>query len=173
MKRLIIFLSILFYLVPSSAQRAIDDFSFDSRHKNVYVELLGSSYMVGIHFDMRFQKGRRDGLGFKFGYGGGSRPSLLFLNTVRSIPFELNYVLGNEKASLHLGLGFVDIKYTSGVPLLVEIEEHHHTGLSFHTAFRLQPMQNGFFFQMGLNFIQEPEDLSFSPFGISIGYGFK
>ena len=173
MKRLILILAIICYLIPSSAQRAIDDYTFDTRHKNIYVEFLGSSFMAGIHFDMRFQKGRRDGLGFKFGIGGGTRPALLWINTVRSIPFELNYVLGNEKASLLLGIGVADIKYTTGDLFLSEVEEHHLSGVTFHTAFRLQPMQNGFFFQMGLNFLPETEDFSFSPFGISIGYGFK
>ncbi|NBC24654.1 MAG: hypothetical protein GVX78_03460 [Bacteroidetes bacterium] len=43
---------------------------FDSYHKNIYAEFLGSHILLGVNYDMRLKKGRMDGIGFRAGIGG-------------------------------------------------------------------------------------------------------
>lgn len=74
----------------------------------VYLELLGGSTMVGVSYDQRFKGnwhwGWRAGLAFAYSssdnFLSGSSDERYW-----SVPVEINYLVGNRRNSLELGLG--------------------------------------------------------------------
>jgi hypothetical protein len=79
--------------------------------KMAYLELFGNAGIYSLNFDMRTQKGRRDGWGLRVGIeylkvdltdtltGDELKASLL------AIPFGINYVFGKKKGALEVGAG--------------------------------------------------------------------
>lgn len=74
--------------------------------RNLSVELLGAQNMAGINYDSRF-KGN-SGLGYRVGIGYGYGNTSSWVDQKISgvgVPLELNYLLGEKKSKLEVGLG--------------------------------------------------------------------
>lgn len=160
--------------------------AFDGFHKNIFVEGLGANLMVGINYDMRLQRGRMDGIGFRVGIGGGAlsgtdtygEPASFGLITM---PIECNYLIGKKRSSLLTGIGILPI-YASveGNGTIEETGERAFidaNGFGFggylSLGYRFQPLRNGFMFQINWNPLISKAGFSPKWLGISIGYGFK
>lgn len=103
------------FLITSLTQAASDGTNTQQgkserniKTRGVYVELLGASNMVGIAYDARLKPGSafgyRVGASFTYGFNSshfsGSSSTRGF-----SVPLEANYLLGQRKSKLEIGLG--------------------------------------------------------------------
>jgi hypothetical protein len=79
--------------------------------KVVYAELLGSGGLYSLNFDMRTEKAKRSGWGFRVGL---ERIPINSKDTITGeelrlkstiIPFNMNYLFGKKKGFFELGLG--------------------------------------------------------------------
>lgn len=157
---------------------------FNTRHKNIYIELLGSHLLHGINVDMRLEKGRMDGLGFRAGIGGYSstitKSDTDFRVGLVTFPLEVNHLIGKGKSSLVSGVGLLPIYATaSGKGALTDHEYVQGEGFALMGGFmtfgyRLQPRSSGFMMQINWNPLMI-RGKGFSPgwIGIGIGMGFK
>ena len=87
---------------------AQDTLSFKkTRDKNIYVEFLGSSNLIGVSFDSRFTPispwGYR--LGVSYFQGGDSFIKASNSNRGLFFPIEVNFLTSGNKHKLELGLG--------------------------------------------------------------------
>ncbi|MGP1476456.1 MAG: hypothetical protein ACTTJK_03175 [Phocaeicola sp.] len=98
-----------------SAQESKTSIS-DRPTKNISVEILGPSNLIGVHYDARF-KGNK-GWGYSIGAGWGfSQSSDIFnnldrFNSISLIP-RINYLIGRKNHKLELGFG-TNIGYVFG-----------------------------------------------------------
>lgn len=157
---------------------------FDKRHKNVYGEFLGSHILVGINYDMRLQKGRMDGIGFRAGVGGLSvsgydQGTELRVGLV-TFPLEFNHLVGKKRSSLVTGIGLLPVYASfSADGELTDYEFIQQEGFALVGGFltmgyRFQPKKTGVMFQ----FIWNPMVLRGIGFragwiGLGLGMGFK
>ncbi len=106
-------LLIIFALVVPMAVSAQQSDQSDQTDKNpkphaVYLELLGASTMVGVSYDARFNShthwGWRAGLSFAYS---SSDNFFSYATSTRAwaVPIEVNYLLGNWRNSLEMGVG--------------------------------------------------------------------
>lgn len=83
--------------------------AFSQRQQGVYLEILGASSSVGIHYDTRF--GENTKLGGRVGLAYTYSTSLSFFEFGPektkgiSMPIGINYLFGNKKNSFELGAG--------------------------------------------------------------------
>lgn len=99
-------LLLVFFVSTAQTQEKGDS----SRSKAVFVEFLGSGASIATaNFDMRFNKGQSDGLGFRVGIGGGSISNDNFITEgstkteMFTIPLEVNYIYGEARFSFEFG----------------------------------------------------------------------
>lgn len=180
----VLFLLLFFATTGLSAQRAAA-LEFTGYHKNVTVDLLGSNVLLGLSYDMRLQRGRMDGLGFRAGFGGFSANAISgdgFGNarvSVVTFPLEVNHIVGKRRSGFVSGAGLLPI-YASGSYQSTEdnlVSEGEGFGLAggFATlGYRFQPLRTGVTFQLNWN----PMVLRGSGFvpgwvGLNVGVGFK
>lgn len=157
---------------------------FDTRHKNIYLELLGSNILYGVNFDVRLQKGRMDGLGFRAGIGGFStslndEDSDLTVGLV-TFPLEVNHLVGKGRSSLVTGVGLLPVYATaSGQGDFSNHEFVQGEGLALMGGFltfgyRLQPRKSGLMLQVNWNpLIVRGQGFRAGWIGIGLGMGFK
>ncbi len=157
---------------------------FDTRHKNIYVEFLGSHILLGVNFDMRLNKGQMDGIGLRGGIGGlhvsvedGDDEADLGLVT---FPLEFNHLIGKRRSSFETGIGILPAYATiSGEGEFTDYEYIEAEGFGIAGAFltlgyRLQPLNNGFMLQINWNpLILRNSGFRVGWFGLSLGMGFK
>lgn len=161
--------------------------TFDGFHKNIFVEGLGANLLVGLNYDMRLQRGRMDGIGFRVGVGGAALSGTDIYGEPASLggivmPIECNYLIGKNRSSLLTGIGILpSYGFMHGNAMLdstyerVSINEQGFGigGAYLSLGYRLQPLRNGFMFQINWNPIFSSGEFFPKWFGISIGYGFK
>jgi len=157
---------------------------FDSHHKNIYVEFLGSHILAGVNFDMRLNKGRMDGIGFRAGIGGISvtdfdQNTEIKLGLV-TFPLEFNHLIGKKKSSFLTGVGLLPVYATlSADGELTDYEFVRGEGFGIVGGFltvgyRCQPKNSGFMFQINWNpLILRGSGFNAGWFGIGLGMGFK
>jgi len=181
-KTILIIATLLFALNLSIAQNSNPE--FNTRHKNIYVEFLGSSLIAGINFDMRLNKGRRDGIGFRAGIGGLSVSAKTSGGknadaTVLVFPMEINHLIGKNRSSFITGIGILPMYANISADINIsgnkfnDIKGIGFGGTYLAIGYRFQPRKNGFMFQINWNPVLSAGKLSPSWFGISLGYGFK
>jgi hypothetical protein len=158
---------------------------FEKRHKNVYVEALGSSFLLGAHFDMRLKKGQMDGAGLRVGIGGVSfRMRTDSLRTTLGavvFPLEFNYLTGKRRSSFIAGVGLLPMYATLGAVGTVNGESGALIRDGFALAggfvnmgYRFQPLRNGLMLQLTLTpVILRGAGLIPLNFGLGLGFGFK
>ncbi len=158
---------------------------FETRHKNVYVEALGSSILLGAHFDMRLKKGQMDGAGLRAGIGGVSvrarTDSLRVTLGAVVFPLEFNYVTGKRRSSFVAGVGLLPMYATLSASGTVDGESGVlvEDGFTFiggfvNMGYRFQPLRNGLMLQLTLTpLILRGAGLIPLNFGLGLGFGFK
>jgi len=167
--RTILLIATLCFSVLSFGQMSAE---VGSRQKVIYGNLVGADGFVGLHYDMRFMPNRSDGPGFAVGIGGAAAFLFFTSTTVRTIPVEVNYVIGLGNNSLLLGIGVVHMKYRSELILIPETKTvESQSSPLLHIAYRHKPIASGFFFQAGLEITSFDEDLP-NPIPISVGFGY-
>ena len=153
-------------------------YAFNTYHKNIYVEGLGSSIIGGVHYDMRLNKGRMDGIGFRAGVGLAPLSGV----TLATLPLEFNHVLGKKRSSLITGIGIIpsivvmnreNVYLDDNQPISINERVVGLAGAYLTLGYRFQPLRNGVMFQINWNPILSGSTLSPRWFGISLGYGFK
>lgn len=102
MKYIWLFLNIIFLGISGNAQQAVHPGS-NKYHKNIYAEFLGSHFLLGVNFDMRFKKNQLDGIGFRAGIGGFHASQTGNLNNYElnmlTFPIEFNHLIGKNRSS--------------------------------------------------------------------------
>ncbi|PHI21397.1 hypothetical protein CEQ90_03085 [Lewinellaceae bacterium SD302] len=166
---------LLFIISGVEAQRSYDRTGYGRYNKAVFLELGGSAGIYSFNYDMRLNRGRQDGIGFRVGVGGLSARVTANDQSGRvgyiAIPATFNYVLGQRRHGLELGIGGTlfhvngeaedsndsfDFDGTAAVPHL-------------NLGYRYQALNDGLFFR-----------LTYTPFiglghmaGVSLGFNFK
>lgn len=177
--------TLVFFLCAKSllySQSAIPE--FNSYHKNVYAEFLGTSLLAGINYDMRLKKGRMDGIGFRVGMGGGSVSSNLENTNLRAgivaFPLEFNHLVGKKRSSFISGVGLLPVYVTvSAKGQLTDnkyvMKEGFGLGGAFLTmGYRFQPIKTGVMFQITWDpMLIRGYGFSIGNLGVGIGVGFK
>lgn len=157
---------------------------FNSHHKNIYAEFLGSHLLVGVNYDMRLKKGRMDGIGFRVGIGGLSgtrfdKNTKITLGLV-TFPLEFNHLIGKNRSSLVTGIGLLPI-YAS-LSTNGELNDYKFVrnggfaivGGFLTIGYRFQPKKTGVMFQINWNpIILRDTGFFASWLGIGLGVGFK
>ncbi len=174
-------LGIIFINFSIFAQK--DNFDIDSLitkkfHRNVFLELLGPSAFASFNYDMRLERGKQDGIGFRSGFSYfyiGAKGSNINSNiSALFIPLEMNYLIGKKRSSLVVGLG-TTLAFVSG-----QINNSQYNirqnAIGFGNIFgnigyRYQPIGKGFFGQFNL-YPNLGSSFGIIP-GLSFGYGFK
>lgn len=150
-------------------------------HKNIYLEGLGAPIVLGINFDMRFEKGRMDGAGFRAGLGGGAwlgepgtREGMLIF------PLEVNYLVGPGRHAFVAGAGLLPVYSWLSYGVLKHRFDAF-TGDGFGVAggfltvgYRYQPLGRGLMFQLHWSpLITRGSGFQPGWGGIGVGMGFK
>jgi len=163
------------------------------RYKSLFIEAGGSGVSVlTANFDIRFYKGRSDGLGMRIGIGGESSKTEPILgegeikNKFFTVPLEVNYILGKNRFSFEIGysLTYISQTKTSSIRILepnyTSTDESGNFMVSYiPVGFRLKPKGNGFMlkFNVGPLWIYSAPNLfdyEKTQFwaGLAIGYSF-
>lgn len=185
MKTNLIALLLVFTVLPvllTAQRKPVPE--FNTRHKNIYVELLGSHLYHGVNFDMRLQKGRLDGPGIRVGIGGygttaRSDDDFIRLGVI-TVPIEFNHLVGKGRSSFVSGVGLLPIYATASAKGSFTAHEYvQGDGLALmggflNLGYRYQPKKNGLMFQINWN-PMIIRGYGFEPawFGVGIGMGFK
>ena len=122
----------------------------------VFLEILGSSSLVGVHYDARFNNhtkwGYRAGLAFSF-----SKTTINFMGQYNEqtaawmVPLAVNYLLGNKKHAFEMGLGVNQGVYRLKATYQgAKYTERKYEAFAFmDLGYRLQT-RRGFLFRVGL-----------------------
>lgn len=137
--------------------------------QSLYLEVGGAGLAISANFDSRFNKqrngwGYRVGLGY-FGSGG---------NTVFTIPFQINYLVGAHSHMFELGAGTTFLNSTGTNAGNSKWEFDRVTGFigTATIGYRFQPAHSGINVRVAFTPILYDEGLL--PIGgISVGYTFK
>jgi hypothetical protein len=138
------------------------------RAQNVFIELGGQGLAFTANYDSRFGN-RRDGLGGRAGVGYFAVDG----DKLTTIPISLNYLLGKGNKFFEIGLGatYTSVNMQSGDFLFDDDSGSNLIGtMSF--AYRVQPIDSGFSFRIGLSPVFNKDN--FIPYygGLSLGYTF-
>lgn len=170
---------------------AQDTLSFKkTRDKNIYVEFLGSSNLIGVSFDSRFTPispwGYR--LGVSYFQGGDSFIKASNSNRGLFFPIEVNFLTSGNKHKLELGLGSNLGIYNEHISFIEKSKDQYETiNLTSNTTFGYYFFSNigyryistkGFLFRIGLSpsfSFNDKHGVTKEPFiypYISFGYSF-
>ncbi|HTD99959.1 MAG TPA: hypothetical protein VK668_11780 [Mucilaginibacter sp.] len=137
--------------------------------QSAYLEVGGAGLAISANFDSRFKK-ERNGWGYKVGLGfftsGG--------NTVFTVPFQINYLIGEHSHMLELGAGTTFLNSTGTNTGTSKFEFDKVTGFigTATIGYRFQPVAKGI--TVRLEFTPILYDEGLLPIGgISVGYTFK
>lgn len=137
--------------------------------QNAYLEVGGAGLAISANFDSRFHK-ERNGWGYRVGLGfftsGG--------NTVFTVPFQINYLIGEHAHMLELGAGttFLNSKGTNVGNSKWEFDKVTGFIATASIGYRFQPMHKGI--NVRLAFVPILYDEGIIPAGaVSVGYTFK
>lgn len=179
-----IFIIGLLVLITSSAFCQDEVPTFNSYHKNIYAEFLGSHILGGINYDMRLKKGKMDGIGFRAGVGG-LRASAFAENTSVSIgivtfPLEFNHLVGKKRSSFVSGIGLLPVYAAVNADgeitnnKFIQEEGFGLVGGFMTFGYRYQPRETGLMFQVNWNPLMiRKSGFTMGWFGLGLGIGFK
>ncbi len=157
---LLLVLLVLFSTTTHSHEK-----SDTGRNKSIFAELAGSSLaIISANFDMRFNKGRSDGLGMRIGIGMGSFSTSDYLletseskSKIFSVPVEVNYIIGENRWAFEMGLAITYASITEDYhsEFLGIVTDTHETGnlvaSYLPVGIRLKPVQkNGFMMKLNI-----------------------
>jgi len=150
---------------------------FSQNKKYVEFELVGSNGLSGFSLDSRIKKnpkfGYKVGIGYGFEFNDGAShwyftpvkayfPEDKRLNSVVSLPFNIHYLIGNEKNFLETGIGFC--------AFYADYKFGENQGLGYYTfgriAYRHESLTKRILFSLGMDI---PFKLPGSGLGYSLG----
>jgi len=138
----------------------------------VFAEALGSGPLLSLNYDMRLQRFKNDGFGFRAGVGLGQLFDNKFaeFNRYISIPLTVNYIVGEKRHGLETGLGI-----TPQIALVDIGDSPQIRPLGFlNMGYRYQPMKDGLLFRATWTpYISSFKSHQYVWFGASIGYSFR
>lgn len=146
-----------------------DTSSHEVRAQNVFLEVGGAGLAISANYDARFHQ-ERNGWGYTVGLGfftsGG--------NTVETVPFQVNYLIGEHSSMIELGAGTTFLNSVGTNVGNSKWEFDKVTGFIATGAigYRYQPAKKGINFRIAFTPILYDEGL-IPAGGISIGYTFK
>ena len=170
---------------------AQDTLSFKkTRDKNIYIEFLGASNLIGVSFDSRFTPispwGYR--IGISYFQGGDSFIKASNSNRGLFFPIEVNFLTSGNKHKLELGLGSNLGIYNEHISFIEKSNDQYETiNLTSNTTFGYYFFSNigyryistkGFLFRIGLSpsfSFNDKHGVTKEPFiypYISFGYSF-
>lgn len=183
--RIRLFSFLMFCLLTLTALAQRPGPVFDGFHKNIFLELGGSSVLTGVHYDQRLRRGQLHGPGFRAGIGGLSVSGVSESGEavdfgLVTFPLEINVTTGRRRSGFVAGLGLLPAyagatvtDATSGNATITTAEGFGLVGGYLKLGYRLQPLRNGVFFELNYN----PLVLRGSGYrqyvGLSLGVGFK
>lgn len=152
-----------------------------------FIELLGAGGLYSLNYDMRTERGKRNGWGFRVGY------EYLALNlndsitsdrikiSFRAFPFQLNYLFGKRKGFLELGVGSTFISPKVSGPGTANIDPELIEGFNqtvrsvvgtFTIGYRHTPYNGGVMYKIA--YVPLLVNGNLIPFfGFGLGYHFK
>jgi hypothetical protein len=136
--------------------------------KNVYLEVGGAGLAISANYDSRFGD-QRDGWGYNIGVGGFVSGG----NKVVTVPFQLNFLIGDNSSMIEAGVGATFL-HSTGDNKGKTWEFDKITGFvaTGSIGYRYQPQQKGISFRVA--FVPILYDEGIIPAGgISVGYTFK
>ena len=157
---LLLILLIMIIEYPAYSQESKDLYPSNS----FFVEFGGSGVAVlSANYDVRFGKGRNDGLGMRIGIGRESSKSDPFLGfgeikiKLFTVPLEVNYVFGKKRFSFEIGYSLTYINMTESSSFSLFNPQYTYTNESesffvsyLPVGFRLKPKTNGFMLKFNL-----------------------
>jgi hypothetical protein len=174
----------LLLLILTSAYCQDEEQTFNSYHKNIYAEFLGSHILGGVNYDMRLKKGKMDGIGFRAGIGGLSASGYAD-NTNASLgivtfPLEFNHLIGKKRSSFVSGIGLLPVYATVSADgeltndEFIQAEGFGIVGGFMTIGYRFQPKKTGVMFQVNWNPLMiRKSGFMMGWFGLGVGIGFK
>lgn len=170
-------------IAPCSFSQNTKTAIYDGYKKNIFIEGLGSSLIVGINYDMRLQRGKTDGVGFRAGIGYAPMKSYImgvqdYNGMALSFPIEANYLFGKRKNYVLAGVGilpiYADVKGASIFSGKYSAKGFTYGATYLSLGYRYQPIKNGLMFQINWNpMIDTNGHFQAKWFGISIGYSLR
>lgn len=136
--------------------------------KNIYLEVGGAGLAISANYDARFGE-QRDGWGYNIGVGGFVSGG----NKVVTVPFQLNFLIGDNSSMIEAGVGATFL-HSTGDNKGKTWEFDKITGFvaTGSIGYRYQPQQKGISFRVA--FVPILYDEGIIPAGgISVGYTFK
>jgi hypothetical protein len=144
--------------------------------KSIFAEALGSGLLASGNFDMRLNKNRNDGIGFRAGLGLGA-----FYKSVQvkdrsaekryiTFPVMANHIIGMGKSGLETAIGFTPQIAFSQVTGDERAFIPHGT---INVGYRLQPIKDGLIIRATWTPLFDHEGLYPAWAGLSIGYSFR
>lgn len=156
--------------ISSSAQAAEQDTTDYSqiKAKNYYLQIGGAGLAISVNYDARFNA-ERNGWGYTVGIGGFSSEG----NSVITVPFQINYLIGEHSSMLQVG-GGATFLHSTGNNTGKTWSFDRITGFVATGSFgyRYQPEHKGISFKIEFTPILYDEGI-IPAGGISIGYTFK
>lgn len=138
--------------------------------RSIFVELLGSSPLLSLNYDMMLKRHHNDGFGVRAGFGLGELTDSDYVKTPRyfSIPIGVTYIIGPKRHAFEAGVGFTAQFLTS--PLLEKLPSRSAGNLNL--GYRFQPLKDGLLFRLyWAPYYRRQVHTSWA--GISFGYSFK
>lgn len=130
--------------------------AYSQRQQGVYAELLGASTTIGVHYDTRFNENTKWGGRIGIAYTNSSSQDFFQSAPIKTtgftFPIAVNYLIGNNKHNLELGIGIsyglYSCKYRG---VAHEVEKSHNASFGFiDVGYRFQS-QNGLMIRAGIN----------------------
>jgi hypothetical protein len=136
--------------------------------KGYYLEVGGAGLAISANYDARFNK-TRDGWGYRIGLGG----FIAGGNRVFTVPFQVNYLIGQHSSMLEVGAGTTFLSSTGdNKGKTWEFDKITGFVATGSIGYRYQPEHKGLNFRIA--FVPILYDEGVIPAGgISVGYTFK
>ncbi|SKB40183.1 hypothetical protein [Daejeonella lutea] len=169
---------------PNSGYDRLAPIASDNQdfRRAIYIDVLGSSPLGSINYDMRLKRHHNDGLGFRAGFGLGSFVQSDYTKTSRyySLPIGVSYVVGPKRHGLEAGIGYTAQFLTTTTPPDVE---NNSSFANLNIGYRFQPLKDGLLFRLYWTptfknndfYYDQPGDANFHTqwAGASIGFSFR
>ncbi|MGJ1419791.1 hypothetical protein ACR79T_09200 [Sphingobacterium spiritivorum] len=137
--------------------------------KYTFIEAGGSSTIVALNFDMRFNKDSREGLGLRAGVG--NTFGLFDSEAIKDIvvfPIGLNYIYGKKRSALVFGIN-------TSIALINDKKGGESSFIiAPEVGYRFRPLERGFAFHASYSPLFNTVDGAMPFwFGIGLGYSWK
>ena len=142
-----------------------------SYRKSVFVEVLGNGIIMSLNYDMRLQRHKNDGVGFRVGMGLGEYfPKIENdLNRYISLPVNLNYIVGKQRSGLETGIGI-----TPQISLTTLEDNPQTKSIGYlNMGYRFQPLKDGLILRAVWTPYYYNKEFYTNWAGVSVGYSFR